>query len=371
MHIHEATKSKLSECDRVLYIHVDHFEPTSNSRDYAVVDTVLQTMIKDIRRSSFNPSLFLKIPATMTLRGDTPEFVPAPHAGMIMAHIKELSDLGCDIHQHIHHERWTHSELTGLEWLEPMSRGLTDDEMLRTFITKSIELYKLYNIPTNDWGFVHGRWALNASDVRTCNITNEINILYNNGCVADFTMPAGRALCNPPISGIYAIKPINQARCYDTGKIIHKGSRLLDNGVPFIMCYPSTNYFYISLDNLILKAGTTSKTYYHSVVADDNEKAPEDPRVIIQEWILCSCVLDRSIIIKTHAHSMRPSFWQDDDGNLINNSPIFNYKQRERMYLLQEMCNENGVDFMYITARDLIDFVRWIDKGEEAKNYVW
>lgn len=371
MNIHELTREKLSQCDRVVYMHADHFEP-SNTKDPGDMDQILRRMISDIKMGFFKPSLFLKVAATMQWKDNKPHFRISPKHDLVMSHVKTLSDLGCDVHLHVHHERWTHSELTNPEWVEPFEQGLvTDSELLEIFIQKSLEEFVKYKIPTKDWCFVHGRWALNASDERTCNITDEIDILRRNGCVADFTMPAGRAMCNPPIKGIYAIRSQNMARCYDMGEVISRGSHLLDDPEAFIICYPSTNYFYVSLDNLILKAGTTSKTYFHSDIAEDNEKAPEDPNIIVQEWLLCSCILERTLIVKTHSHNMRFPFWQDEVGQIVNNSPIFNDKQKERIHLLKGICKDSDIDFKPITARELISYLRWVDQGEEANNYGW
>lgn len=371
--LHEATIRKLAQCDRVVYMHADHFEPSSIKYPDKI-DKILRRMITDIKTGFFKPSLFLELPATLHWKKDEsiPVFSAYPFYNTVMSHVKSLSDLGCDIHMHIHHERWTHSDSTNAEWEEPFEkRKVSDSELLDFFIVKSLDEFKKYKIPIKDWCFVHGRWGLNASDPRTCSITDEINILNRNGCVADFTMPAGRAKCNPSMSGIYVIKPENKARCYDMGDPVFKGSNLLGSKNAFIMCYPSTNYFYVSLDNLILKAGTTSKTYFHSEVAEDNEKAPEDPWIIVQEWLLCSCIVERTLIIKTHSHNMRFPFWQDEVGQLVNNSPIFNDQQKERIHMLRGICRERGVDFYPITARELLKFIRWVDKGEEAKDYVW
>jgi len=42
------------------------------------------------------------------------------------------------------------------------------------------------------YGFIHGNWALNNSrcDGRMCGVNNEIDVLLETGCYADFTMPS-------------------------------------------------------------------------------------------------------------------------------------------------------------------------------------
>ena len=42
------------------------------------------------------------------------------------------------------------------------------------------------------WGFIHGNWALDncRSDGRMCGVNNELDVLRETGCYADFTLPS-------------------------------------------------------------------------------------------------------------------------------------------------------------------------------------
>ena len=55
------------------------------------------------------------------------------------------------------------------------------------------------------YGFIHGDWALNNSgkDGKYCGVNNELEILQQTGCYADFTFPSCDR-CNPAqINAIY------------------------------------------------------------------------------------------------------------------------------------------------------------------------
>jgi hypothetical protein len=59
------------------------------------------------------------------------------------------------------------------------------------------------------YGFVHGNWAINNSrpDGRWCGVQNELTILRQTGCYADFTMPSAPAECQTStINSIYYAK---------------------------------------------------------------------------------------------------------------------------------------------------------------------
>jgi hypothetical protein len=71
------------------------------------------------------------------------------------------------------------------------------------------------------FGFVHGNWALDnsRSDGRFCGVNNELDILRETGCYADFTLPS--APCETQtrkINSIYwAIDDPNQPKSHNTG----------------------------------------------------------------------------------------------------------------------------------------------------------
>jgi len=71
------------------------------------------------------------------------------------------------------------------------------------------------------FGFIHGLWALDNSrpDGRYCGLNNEITLLRDLGCYADFTMPSGASPTQARlINTIYwAIDDPEKPKSYDTG----------------------------------------------------------------------------------------------------------------------------------------------------------
>jgi hypothetical protein len=58
------------------------------------------------------------------------------------------------------------------------------------------------------FGFIHGNWALDNSrpDRRWCGLDNEITLLRQLGCYADFTMPAAPSPCQAgPVNTVYRV----------------------------------------------------------------------------------------------------------------------------------------------------------------------
>ncbi len=78
------------------------------------------------------------------------------------------------------------------------------------------------------YAFIHGNWALCNSrpDGRCCGVNNELEILRESGCFADFTFPSAPSPTQPPtINSIYyAVDHPGRPRSADRGFAIGSGS---------------------------------------------------------------------------------------------------------------------------------------------------
>ena len=86
-----------------------------------------------------------------------------------------------EVEVHLHHDNDTAANLRGT--LLSYKQILSDNYNLLSKDKKTGEIR---------YGFIHGNWALNNSrpDGRMCGVDNEIEILSETGCYADFTMPS-------------------------------------------------------------------------------------------------------------------------------------------------------------------------------------
>jgi hypothetical protein len=71
------------------------------------------------------------------------------------------------------------------------------------------------------YGFIHGNWALDnsLSDGRCCGVNNELDILRETGCYADFTLPSAPSEAQTSkINSIYwAVDDPNRPKSHDSG----------------------------------------------------------------------------------------------------------------------------------------------------------
>src|SRR5207302_558256 len=77
------------------------------------------------------------------------------------------------------------------------------------------------------YGFIHGNWALCNSrpDGSWCGVHNELSILRETGCYADFTFPSAPDPTQPvKINQLYYARDLPaQQRSYDTGVAVGAG----------------------------------------------------------------------------------------------------------------------------------------------------
>jgi hypothetical protein len=80
------------------------------------------------------------------------------------------------------------------------------------------------------FGFIHGLWALDNSrpDGRFCGLNNELSLLRDLGCYADFTMPSGASPTQARLlNAVYwAVDDPAKPKSYDTGIPVALGSTL-------------------------------------------------------------------------------------------------------------------------------------------------
>jgi len=85
------------------------------------------------------------------------------------------------------------------------------------------------------YGFIHGNWALDNSrpDGDWCGVNDEITILRETGCYADFTMPSAPDACQTTTvnSIYYAIDDPARPKSHDRGIAAQVGKRAPVNGL--------------------------------------------------------------------------------------------------------------------------------------------
>ena len=105
-------------------------------------------------------------------------------------------------------------------------------ETLKNKILEVIELYNQSGVlisselnPKKYYGFIHGNWALDNSRYgKYCGVNNELIVLKETGCYADFTMPSVNEAQSKKINSIYYAKDDpDKPKSYDWGMDVEVG----------------------------------------------------------------------------------------------------------------------------------------------------
>jgi hypothetical protein len=119
-----------------------------------------------------------------------------------------------DVEIHLHHDRDTQAGF--LERMQRFIDRLANDHGL---------LHRVGGRPV--FAFIHGNWALDnsRSDGRWCGLNNEITLLRDLGCYADFTMPSGDESTQVhQVNSIYwAIDDPLRPKSHDRGPLVKAG----------------------------------------------------------------------------------------------------------------------------------------------------
>jgi SAM-dependent methyltransferase len=358
------------EIRKICYFHTDHFEPWSKGIN---ADTALgvQEFAKKSKTSRFaeRSSLFYhtflpyrldhEIAALKTPGLDAIVFERRSAADNDIVH-QVMAPLEMEgqheIHIHIHHESFTRNtgEYGGQlsRWVNAHSSAELDSLRLQKAIVLTKRLIAAdIGRPIDRWAFVHGNWALNASDPSICWIEDEIALLMRHGCFGDFTFPAGRGHCDPKsILEPYTCIPLSQPKGYDlpaaVPKRISEGAPPLEAGRFFIWNSP-------------IKADYSSLDYY----SDANRERFKEPEACVKAWLERSVSIDRTLFIKTHAHSLK---WEYEIQRGANPIPHL-YPPVIRLFeLLERVCERAGVELEVMTVNSVMSQLQQL--MEERRN---
>ena len=204
---HPATPAGITD---VMLAVCDHFEPLH--------DTDKASALQRIRRWQREfPPLIEKFRDADGVRPRHTHFYPVEQYDTDL--LAELTGLcqrsGGEVELHLHHEDDTAGQLR--QKLELGKSNLARHGLLARDATGGIR-----------YGFIHGNWALANSHPqgRSCGVTDELTVLAETGCYADFTMPSAPSPTQTRIiNSIYYAQDSGRPKSHDTGELARVDSK--------------------------------------------------------------------------------------------------------------------------------------------------
>jgi hypothetical protein len=199
------------------------------------------------------------------------------------------------------------------------------------------------------FAFIHGNWALDnsGSHGKGCGVNNELIVLRELGCYADFTFPSAPSRTQPKQSNsiFYATDDPHAPKSYDTGEPVRVGGKpsgdlMLIQG-PLGFNWKWRKYGILPrLDNSDVR--TSSPTLKERVDFWIKQNIHVEGR---PEWIF----------VKIHTHGTQ----EQDKEALFGSTHAQMYE-----YLTSHYQNEKGWDLHYVSAREMYNIVKAAEAGE-------
>jgi len=200
------------------------------------------------------------------------------------------------------------------------------------------------------YGFVHGNWALaNSNRGRACGVDNEMQILAETGCYADFTLPAAP---NPAqvrkINAMYECGlPLDQRAPHRRGRDVARGRKV--ERYPLIMQGP-----------LLLRWRRPGKNGFAPYIENSALTTANPPTLDrVQLWRQANIHVTGQpewVFVKLHCHGMDP---RDEEGMLGEAMTRFLRELRDA-----EQAGAFHVHFA--TAREMVNILLAACDGKEG-----
>jgi hypothetical protein len=216
-----------------------------------------------------------------------------------------------------------------------------DAAQVREQIRRDIETLQEYGaVPNGRYGFVHGMYALAAGDPCYCKAIDEIDVLVETGCYADYTFGAIGTPAQPrQVNSIYYARSNGRAKSYDSGPIAEVGRA--HQGL-LIIAGP----MWCGLSRRVLDDAELTPGY------------PPHPRRI-QRWLAAHVHVKgrpNCVFIGVHSHTAPDAFQRL---LLADRMPAL-------WSALEERFKGENTRLHYITAREAYNIVKAAEAGREG-----
>jgi len=201
------------------------------------------------------------------------------------------------------------------------------------------------------YGFVHGNWALaNSCGGRYCGVDEEMQILANTGCFADFTLPSA-----PNTAQVAKINMLYECGLPLTSRAPHRRAKPLRSGFP-------PNIFPLIVEGpLLIDFGKREKGGLPIKIENAAVTGLNPPSLRrVRLWIQTAITVDGRpdwLFIKLHCHGMDPG----DESSMIGEAA------QRFLRDLMGWVRENPVNRVhFVTGREMVNIALAAADGNEG-----
>lgn len=325
--------NNLGSPTHVMFCFVDHYEPQWKNDDIEVERARVDRWFNDYPKMA---------EGHFDADGVAPQHTYFyPEEEYRKEHLDKLADL-CnqgygEVEIHIHHEDDTEENFRDI--LQRFKKILVEDHKL------------LSKDPDGNVGFafIHGNWALDNSlpDGSHCGLNNELQILADEGCFVDMTLPsAPSAAQTKTVNSIYmATDDVDKPKSHDRGERVSFGKALV--GDLLLVQGP------LSLNWKNRKFGLIPKIE-NGDIRHNQLPLPERMDMWVDQHI---CMEGREdwVFVKIHTHGT-----QEQDMEALLGKPMDDFYT----YLEQKYNDGENYVLHYVNAREVYNIIRAAADGK-------
>jgi len=250
-------------------------------------------------------------------------------------------ETGAEIEMHLHHDRDT-------------------SENLRATLIKGKGLLADFGALSHDdsgavrYGFIHGNWALDHShpEGRHCGVTDELRVLRETGCYADFTLPSAPDRTQTrTINTLYYAREDGRPKSHDTGE-----RAFSDRAQPLRR-----------EDELLIVQGPLGLNWRRRKLGllpriENSDLTAANPPTLarLRLWLKCNItVADRPnwIFVKLHTHGAKP-----ENTRMLLGEPMRAFHRD----LAKLAKHDPTLRYHYVTAREMVNIIHAAEAGHSG-----
>lgn len=211
------------------------------------------------------------------------------------------------------------------------------------------------------YGFIHGNWALCNCRPQGdwCGVNEELDVLRETGCYADFTFPSAPSLTQPPIvnSIYYARNKPGRPRSHESGVRVGTG--------------PMPSNSLLLIQGPLVLDWTRRKWGLLPRVENGCLQASQPPSIErLHQWLRASVQVPTRpdwYFVKLHAHGA-----SEDAHEVLLGEPMVRFHNQ----LARRAAADSHFHYHYVTAREMANLVKAAEAGydgpvEEARDYLF
>lgn len=204
------------------------------------------------------------------------------------------------------------------------------------------------------YGFIHGNWALDNSHPhgRHCGVCNELRVLRQTGCYADFTLPsAPERTQTRTINSVYYARGTDQPKSHDRGRRVRADRD------------PQESHD----DDLLIVQGPLALNWQRKKFGllpriENSDLTAANPPTIerLRLWLDCQIAVEGRpnwLFVKLHTHGAKP-----ENTRMFLGEPMRAFHRA----LAKLADKDHTLRFHYVTARELVNILHAAEAGHSG-----